>query len=262
MKTSLRWLVADSFALTGRDLAHWVRQPAPALIGWAFPALLALMFGGLFGGAMNVPGGHDYFTFLMPGMFALTMFFGLESTMLAISADASKGVTDRLRSLPINSAAVVAGRCLADLLYAVVGLALMVLLALGLGWRPSGVLEFVAAMGLLLLFRFALLWVGVSLGLAAGSTEMVMAVQILIWPVSFLSSVFVAPSTMPGWLAVVAEWNPLSATATAVRTLLGAPLEQGGWATVNALGLAVAWPVVLTLVFLPLAALQYRNLSR
>ncbi len=264
MRSSLRWLAADTLTLTGRSLAHWVRQPAPALIGWAFPALLALMFGGLFGGAMKVPGGLDYFSFLMPGMFAITMFFGLESTMLAVAANASRGVTDRLRSLPMNSAAVVAGRCLADLLYAVVGLALMVLLALSLGWRWEGTLvEALGAVGLLLLFRIALLWIGVSLGLAAGSPDLVMAVQILIWPVSFLSSVFVEPSTMPGWLAIAAEWNPLSATATATRQLFGAPLPSGGsWASEQAPLLALLWPLVLTLIFLPLAARQYRNLGR
>lgn len=264
MRSSLRWLAVDTLTLTGRELSHWVRQPAPALIGWAFPAMIALMFGGLFGGAMEVPGGLGYFSFLMPGMFAVTMFFGLESTMLAVTADASKGVTDRFRSLPMNSAAVVAGRCLADLLYAVIGLGLMILLALALGWRWQGtLLEATGAVGLLLLFRMALLWVGVSLGLAAGSPELVMAVQILIWPVSFLSSVFVDPSTMPGWLGMLAEWNPLSATATAARQLFGAPLPAGGsWASEHAVLLAVLWPLVLTLIFLPLAARQYRNLGR
>jgi len=86
------------------------------IVGWIFPVMIVLMFGLLFGGAIHVPNGGNYFEFLMPGMFATTMLFGLETTMIAVTTDASKGVTDRFRSLPMSASAVGLGRCLADLL--------------------------------------------------------------------------------------------------------------------------------------------------
>lgn len=264
MTRTLKWLFVDTWTLTIRELTHWIRQPAPVLIGWAFPAMIALMFGGLFGGAMKVNEGQTYFAFLMPGMFAVTMFFGIEATMLAVASYESKGITDRLRSLPMNAVAVLAGRCLADFLNAAIGLAWMVLLALALGWRWAGSGSAAAgAFALLLLFRFALLWVGLSLGLAARSPDLVMAVQILIWPASFLSSAFVDASTMPAWLSSIAAWNPLSATATAARQLFGAPpIAATSWTAEHAVALALAWPILLILIFLPLATRQYRNLGR
>ncbi|MFC7481853.1 ABC transporter permease [Luedemannella flava] len=217
--------------------------------------LIALMFGGLFGGAI----GDNYFDYLMPGMFALAMFFGVESTMTAVSQDVAKGVTDRFRSLPINSASVVLGRCVADLMNSVVGLAVLVAAAAALGWRwHNGIGPALAAFGLLLLLRFALLWVGILLGLVLKGSESVAIVQILVWPVSFLSGLFVDPATMPDWLGAIAAWNPLSATASAVRELFGNP---GTPVSDHALLLAIAWPVVLTAIFLPLSARRYRRLS-
>jgi ABC-2 type transport system permease protein len=96
----LRWAVTDAWTVTGRDLAHWARQPAPLIMGLLFPVLMVVMFGYLFGGAMSVPDGGDYREFLLPGMFALTMLFGIESTMIAVTTDAAKGVTDRFAPCP------------------------------------------------------------------------------------------------------------------------------------------------------------------
>ena len=98
----LGWTLADAWTIARRDLQHWRMQPAAAILGWFFPVMIVLMFGLLFGGAIQVPEGESYFDFLMPGMFATTMFFGLEATMIAVTSDASKGVTDRFRSLPMS----------------------------------------------------------------------------------------------------------------------------------------------------------------
>ena len=205
----MRWALLDAWTITRRDLAHWARQPGPVVVAWLFPVMVLLMFGTLFGGAIDSPGG-DYYDYLVPGMFTMTMLFGLEATMTAVSTDAARGVTDRFRSLPMNGSAVVVGRCLADLLGSVVGLAVMVVSGLALGWRwHEGVAAAVAAVGLLLLLRGALLFVGIHLGLVAKGPESVVAVQILVWPVLFLSNAFVDVATMPGWLATLVEWNPL-----------------------------------------------------
>lgn len=127
---------------------------------------------------------------------------------------------------------------------------------LALGWRPTeGLMAFIAALGLLLWFRLGLQAFAVWAGLRASGPEAVVAAQILVWPISMVSTVFIDPATMPGWLGVIAEANPLSATVTAVRDLLGTPLVAGEtWASEHALLLALVLPAVFILVFTPLAA--------
>jgi ABC-2 type transport system permease protein len=260
----LRWAVADAWTVTGRDLLHWARQPAPVVVNLLFPVLMVVMFGYLFGGAISVPGGGNYREFLLPGLFTLTMAFGIEATMVAVTTDAARGVTDRFRSMPMAPSAVVAGRSLADMLNSALGLAVMLACGLLVGWRwHDGLGRAALAVGLLLLLRFALLWVGVFLGLAAKSPEAVAAVQILVWPLAFLSNAFVATATMPGWLGALAEWNPLSATAAATRELFGNPGWGGDtWVAEHALAMAVAWPLALLVVFVPLSVRRYQRLGR
>jgi ABC-2 type transport system permease protein len=259
----LGWALADAWTIARRDLNHWVLQPGTVIVGWVFPVLIVLMFGGLFGGAISVPAGGRYFEFLMPGMFAMTMLFGLETTMVAVTTDAAKGVTDRFRSMPMSASAVVLGRCIADMLNSVVGLTVMVGAGLALGWRwHGGLVATLTAVGLLLLLRFALLWVGIFGGLAAKGPQSVVWVQILVWPIGFLSSVFVDPSTMPDWLGAIAGWNPLSATVGAARELFGNPGWAGqSWVARNATLLAIAWPLLLVAVFLPLSVRRFRRLG-
>jgi ABC-type multidrug transport system permease subunit len=260
----LRWVIVDAWTITQRDLAHWARQPTPVVVGLLFPVMTGLMFGYLFGGGMSVPGGGNYREFLMPGMFAMAMVFGLETTFTAVATDAAKGVTDRFRSLPMAPSAVVVGRSVADMLYSLVGLAVLIASALLVGWRWRGsVGEALLAVGLLLLLRFALLWVGIFLGLVSKGPEAVVAVQILVWPLGFLSNAFVAPATMPGWLGAVAAWNPLSSTVSASRQLFGNPGWGGeSWIAQHAVAMAVAWPLLIVAIFLPLSVQRYRQLSR
>jgi ABC-2 type transport system permease protein len=256
-------VLSDAWVITQRDLRHWLREPWGVIIGWLFPVMSVLLFGGLFSGSMTVPGA-DYWVYLVPGMFALTMLFGLESTMMAVTTDAEKGVTDRFRSLPMNAAAVVLGRCCADMINSVVALVVMVATGLAVGWRwHNGLAAALAAFGLLLLLRFALLWVGIYIGLRARSPQMVTAVQILVWPVGFLSSVFADPAAMSRVLGFIAAWNPLSITATATRELFGSPGYGGGaWITQHSVEMAIILPLAITAIFLPLSAQAYRNLSR
>jgi ABC-2 type transport system permease protein len=258
-----RWAVVDAVAVAGRDVAHWRRQPAAVLVGALFPVLLLLMFVYLLGGGMVVPGGGDYRDFLVPGMLALAMVFGVEATMTAVVTDTARGITDRFRSLPMAPSAVVSGRCLADMLSSVVGLVVLIAAALAIGWRPAGLGPALAAVGLLLLLRLAFLWMGIYLGLLTRDPGAVMAVQILVWPFAFLSNAFVAAASMPGWLSTIAEWNPVAGTVTAVRELFGSPVGPGGgWATEHAMLLAVLWPVVLTAVFAVLSVRRFQGLSR
>ncbi|WP_406095580.1 ABC transporter permease [Streptomyces sp. NBC_01013] len=256
------WAVSDSWTMTRRELAHWARQPVQVVVGLVFPVMLLLMFNYLVDGGRAVDG--DTTEYLVPGMLALTMAFGLESTMLAVTQDLNKGVVDRFRSMPMVSGAVLVGRAVADMLQSVAALAVMTGVGYAVGWRPHhGLLAALGALGLLLLLRFAMLWLGILLALVAGRPEMVQAVQILVWPVGFLSNVFAVPESMPGWLGAVVEWNPMSATATAVRDLFGNPGGGGGsWAADHAELLALAWPVALLAVFFPLAVRRFARLGR
>lgn len=250
--------------IAGRDLLHWVREPWGLIFGLAFNVMLLLMFGFLFGGAIEVPGGGAYIAFLLPGMFALTMLFGLDATMTAMAEDAKRGITDRFRSLPISSASVALGRAIADLANSALSLAVLMVGGALIGWRPTtGPLEIALGVGLLLWLRFALLWLGIFLGLSFRGAGATTAVQVLVWPIGFLSTVFVSSETMPGWLGTIAEWNPVSATATASRELFGNPTGvTGGWLTEHAVLAASVWPLAITAVFLPLAAIAYRRLRR
>jgi ABC-2 type transport system permease protein len=248
--------LTDSWTMTRRELAHWARQPVQVLVNLLFPVMLLLMFGHLIGGGRGVDG--DYVDYLVPGMLALTMAFGLEGTMLAVTQDLNKGVIDRFRSMPMTNGAVLVGRSAADMLQSALALTAMMAVGYAIGWRAHGGLAgFLAAVGLLLLFRFAMLWIGIHLALVAGRPELVQAVQILVWPVGFLSNAFAAPESMPDWLGAAVQWNPMSQTVTAVRDLFGSPGGEPGhvWA-------AIAWPLALLAVFFPLAARRFARLSR
>lgn len=257
-----RALWRDAALLAGRTFDHWRTRPGALAVQLLFPVLIVLMMGGLFGGAIAGSAG-DYMPFVVPGVLTLTMLFGIEATMTAVATDAQRTLTDRFRSLPIPSGAVLLGRCLADMAASVLELAVMTGAGLALGWRPEGGLgAAVLAYLLLVWMRFAVLWVGMAGGIRAAGPESVMAVQILVWPVGFLSTVFLDPATMPRWLGVAAEWNPVSATATAVRGLFGNPGVAGlTWAHDHATLLAVAWPAVVLAVFVPLAVRRYRALG-
>jgi ABC-2 type transport system permease protein len=260
----LGWIFKDAWVITCRDLNHWRLQPGAVMMSWAFPVMVAVMFGLFFGGAIKMPEGGSYFEFLMPGMFTMSMLFGLDTTIIAVTTDVSKGVTDRFRSLPMSGSAVVLGRCIADMFNSIVGLAIMIVAGFLLGWRWHGAIQTaLAAVGLLLLLRFALLWVGIFIGLSAKGPETISSVQILEWPVGFLSNVFVDPSTMPSWLSAIAQWNPLSATASATRRLFMNPGWQGGsGVSENSLLIAVVWSALLIVIFLPLSVNKYRRLNR
>jgi ABC-type multidrug transport system permease subunit len=266
IRSRIGWAIRDTWVITCRDLAHWRQQPGAVIANTlVFPIMIVLMFGYLLGGAMTVPGGGDYRDFLMPGMFAMTMVFGIGTTLSAVSVDAARGVTDRFRSLPMAASAVIAGRAAADMLNSAAALAVLTGCGFLAGWYPHrGAARAIAALGLLLLLRFAFVWVGVYLGLRFHSNpEAVTAARTLEFPVGFLANPFVAVSTMPAWLGVIALWNPLSSTVTAARQLFGDPSgAHSSWITGHAIIMAAAWPLLLIAVFFPLSLHRYQHLNR
>jgi ABC-2 type transport system permease protein len=261
---SLAWAAVDTWTITRRDLIQWFIQPWRVVGELLFPIMFVLLFGYVFGSGMVVPDGGDYREFLMPGLFVMTMAFGIGNTMTVVATDIERGVMDRFRSMPISSAAVVAGRCAADMANSMAGLAITIGCGLVVGWSwHSGLVDAAAAVGLLLLLRFACLWIGIWLGLMVGSPEAAGAVWGLLFPLTMITSAFVAPELMPSWLGTIAEWNPLSSTVTAARELFGNTGSAGdSWIASHAVLMAVVWPVVISAVFFPLSVRRFRRLSR
>lgn len=259
-----RWALTDSWTVARSNLIYWMRQPTTIAFGLAWPIMSVLLFGYVFGSAMSVSGGGDYREFLMPGMFGQAMVFGLSTTMITVCTSAAKGVTDRYRSLPMARSGVVGGRSIADMLNSCLDLAVLLLCGLAVGWRAHGTIaETAAAIGLLLLLRFSLIWVGIYLGLLVKNPETANNLTVLLFPLTMLANTFVLPSQMPAWLGFIADWNPLSATVEAIRRLFGNPgLATDSWVADNALMMAIVWPLLLIAVFLPLSVRRYQRLSR
>jgi ABC-type multidrug transport system permease subunit len=195
----------------------------------------------------------------------MTMLYGLGATATGVAVDVSRGVVDRFRSIDMARSALLVGRSGADLLRALLEMTTLVVCGLLVGWQwRNGVLDALAGVGLVLLLRFALTWVGIYMGLVVPNPD---TVSVIVFPVAFpltaLSNVFVAPDLMPDWLGTVAAWNPLSATVAASRELFGNPGTGGdSWVAQHPLLLAILWPVLLTAVFAPLAVRRYQRLSR
>ncbi|HEX6151254.1 ABC transporter permease [Nocardioides sp.] len=264
MTSRMRWAVVDCWSLVWRQLLYYRQQPTIILWQLGFPIVSVLLFVYVFGSAMDIGGGADYKDFAMPGMFAMTMAFGFMNTAYAMVIDKEKGVTDRFRSMPIARSAVVTGRGVGDVLGAAIDLAVLAVIALFVGWRSDGgVLGTLLAFVLLLWLRFALIWIGVYLGLMVPTQEQAGNLFAVAFPFGMLSSVFTPPSLMPDWLGFIAMWNPVSSTANATRDLFGNPVPLGdSWIEQNAMMMAVVWPIIITAIFLPLAVRKYQRLSK
>jgi ABC-type polysaccharide/polyol phosphate export permease len=260
----LYWMFADCATIVRRDLTHLVKQPS--IVAWqlGFPIVSVLLYVYVFGSAMEVGEGVDYKDFAMPGMFAMTMAFGFMNTAMTVTIEKEKGITDRFRSMPMTPSAVVSGRGVSDLLHASLDLLIMASIALIVGWRSDGTLwETLYAFVLLLLLRFALIWVGVYLGLLMPNEQAAGSLFAVAFPFGMISSVFTSPSLMPDWLGAIAMWNPVSATANAVRELFGNPMPTGdSWIEENPLLMAVVWPLIITAIAMPLAVRRFQSLGR
>jgi ABC-2 type transport system permease protein len=257
--------VGDALTMGRRNLTHVVRAPEEIVIYFSLPIMFVLVFGYVFGSGMTVPGAGSYREFLLPGVFVMTMLYGLGATATSVANDVSRGVVDRFRSMPVARSALVIGRSLADLCRALLEMATLVVCGLLVGWQwRHGLADAAAAVALILLLRFALTWMGIFLGLVVPDPEVVPVIVFpLAFPLAAVSNVFVAPDLMPGWLGPVAAWNPLSSTVAAARELFGNPgLGGDSWVTQHPMLLAVLWPLALIAVFAPLAVRRYRRLGR
>ena len=256
----------DGLLVAGRNLRRVPRIPELAIFAIIQSVIFVLLFAFVFGGAIPLPGGGSYREFLMPGIFVQTVFFACVTTSVGMTDDLNKGLIDRFRSLPMARSALLSGRALADLVYNAGILVVLMLSGLAVGWRVhAGVLELLAGMGLMLMVTFAMSWIGVWIGMKVPTVEVANQVGFMfIFPLTFISNIFVPPSTLPSWLQPVAEWNPVSVLTASLRELWGNPnpyVGQGIPAEHPVL-VTVGWTVVLLAIWAPLGVRRYRALSR
>ncbi|MFE3123073.1 ABC transporter permease [Streptomyces hydrogenans] len=252
-------LALEGSALVGRNLRRIRHAPAITVMTQTMPIVFLLFFGYVLGGALAVPGA-EYRSFLVPGLLVATAAGGLMTGMFQAAQDTHRGVMDRFLTLPVSRAAVPLGQAVADLLVCAVGTVPMVLVGLAMGWRVEGTaLQALGAFGLLLLFRFATTWAGILLGRVSESEEAAGQLGSATFMLPLLSNAYIPTDGMPGWLRTLAEWNPISAVATAVRALFGnAPVPTGAaWPVAHPVAGSLLWSLGLLAVLVPLAVRRY-----
>ncbi len=218
--------------------------------------MFTLLFVAVFGGAIATPGYDSYADFMIPGIIVQQMAFGGFATALGLVEDLQKGLVDRFRSLPMSRMAVLTGRTLSDIAMNALALVVMIVVGYIIGFNFStSAPEVAAGLALCLLIGYAFSWVFACVGLYASSPESANAFGfILIFPLTFASSAFVPPETMPPWLQTFAEdINPFSTMVDAVRALfVGGPIGNDVWGT-------IAWCLGLIALFGTIAVRRYRT---
>ncbi|HEY5272501.1 MAG TPA: ABC transporter permease [Acidimicrobiales bacterium] len=250
----LRRATRNTATLTWRNLMGYLRIPEALFFSSVQPVMFVLLFRYVFGGAIQVTG-QAYVDYLMPGIFVQTVAFGAVSTSIGLAEDLQKGIIERFRALPIARSAVLAGRTSADLIRNVIVVAIITAVGYAVGFRvTTSVLGYLAGVGILLLFAYALSWGFAVIGLSAPNSEtaQVMSFPIL-FPLTFASSAFVPVQKMPSWLQGYATHQPVSVVVDATRVLMtGGPTTTLVWE-------ALVWCIGIFIVLAPIAVWRYRS---
>ncbi len=260
-------LLTSSLVVVRRNLIHIKRMPEMLLDVTIQPVMFVLLFAYVFGGSIDVPG-SSYREFLVPGIMAQTIAFSSFVVAIGLTTDLKNGIVDRLKSLPIHRSSILVGRSVSSLIHSSIGITVMALTGLVVGWRiRNGFWDAVLAFALMLAFGFATIWAGILVGSSMRSVEAVQGLMFTtIFPLTFLANTFAPTENMPTFLRVIAEWNPLSALVQATRELWGnnglpAP-DDAAWPLQHAVPVTLFWCVLLTAVFAPLAVRAFRRRSR
>ena len=249
--------ITDTADVTWRNLLTQLRTPQALVFAAVQPVIFVLLFRYAFGGAIHVPG-VSYVDYLMPGIFAQTVAFGAIGTAVGLSADLRSGILIRFRTLPMARVAVLGGRTLADLARNLLVVAIMTGVGFAAGFRsPHGAAGLLGALGLVVMFAFAVSWAFVCLGLRVSDPEAAQAACVpIVFLLVFTSSAFVPSSAMPGWLQAFGAHQPVDALVNAERALI-----LGGPAAHDVL-IAVAWSAGILAVSAALAVRVYIRMSR
>ena len=243
--------------LVRRNLFHIRRQPENLTDVTIQPVMFVLLFAFVFGGAIAVSSGN-YKEWLLPGIMAQTMTFSSFIVAAGLCQDLNKGIIDRFRSLPIRRGSILVARSVSSIIHSSIGVVVMSLTGLIVGWRiRTGLLDAFLGYLILLGFGFAMIWIGIVVGSRLKTVEAVNGVMfVTTFPITFLANTFAPPESMPAWLRVLAEWNPLSSVVQAMRELWGNAPAVGPDAALplqHPVLASLLWIVGLTLVIAPIA---------
>ncbi len=251
----------STLQVTRRGLLRYFRTPQLVVLGTIQGALFLLIFRYVFGGAMSIHG-TSYVNFLVPGFVTTGVLFTGQGAATAVAEDLQQGFVDRLKSLPVPRACFLAGRAIADSVWTTWGLLVAIAVGLGVGFRPDGsAAGDLAALGLCIVFGFAFEWLFLVIGLLAGTPQAAQGMAFLVFPLTFVSSAYVPVTSMPGWLQVFAQHQPVTYMVGAVRALTLGPAsaEQLGHGAGYFTAWALVWAAGIVLVFAPLAVRLYRR---
>lgn len=249
--STLTYAVSDSTTLLRRNLRRLRRYPSLTLMLIGLPVVFLLLFVYVFGGQLShglgtgLAGGHigrdGYLNYVVPGILVITIAAAVQGTAIVVAMDMSGGIIDRLRTMAISRSAVLSGHVVASLIQTLVGIAVVLAVAVALGFRPTaGLLGWLGAIGLLALFALALIWLAIALGLAAKSVETASNTPMFLTLLPFLGSGFVPTATMPEGLRQFAAYQPFTPVTETVRGLLTGTHVGGQWIA------ALAWAVGIT----------------
>ena len=260
-------LLGQSLSIARRNFIHIKRMPEMLLDVTVQSVMFVLLFAYVFGGSIQPPGEVSYKEFLLPGIMVQTMVFSSAVVAMGLTNDLQKGIVDRLKSLPISRSSVLVGRSISSLIHSSIGIAVMGVTGVLIGWRiRGGLVDAVLAFGLLLVFGFALVWLGIWVGSLMRTVEAVQGFMFTVmFPLTFVANTFAPTEQMPSWLRFIAEWNPVSALTQACRELWGngaqAPADAA-WPLQHAVEASIVTSILLTAIFAPLALAAYRRRSR
>jgi len=249
-------ILSDIGVMTQRNMLRYIRLPQLLVFNALLNVVLLLLFNYVFGGAIRT-GGIEYIQYFLPGFMVQTVVFGSTQTSVGLAEDSSKGMLDRFRSLPISRLAFLTGRVISDVVRYAILIALIVAVGSIMGFRfENGVLPVFAGIALIILFGIALTWIGVFIGISVRDVETAqVAGFVWVFPIVFASSLYVPIETMPSWLQVFAQINPVTPMVDTMRALsLGGSVSASLWKI-------LVWDGVIILVFLPLALRRYRLLG-
>lgn len=249
--------IIDSWIMIKRSSMHIIRNTDQLLGAFFQPIMFLILFVAVFSGAVkaSLPPGVKYLDFLMAGIIVQTVAFGSTTTAVAICNDLQKGIVDRFRSLPMSNLAVLNGHVISDLLRNTISTLVMLITGLIIGFRSHASFgSWLMIAGILFLFTFAFSWLMAIMGVYAKSVEAVQWLTfVIIFPLTFASSAFVPAESMPHYLRLFAENQPITQVVDAVRALmLDQPIGNHGW-------MSVAWSVGILIVSVPLASLLFRH---
>ncbi len=254
-------LAKSTLTVTRRSLLRFVRTPQLIVLATVQMSLFFLIYRYMFGGAIHIAG-MPYVDYLVPGFIATGVLFNGIGTAVLMAEDLEHGFIDRLRSLPIPRAAVLAARALADTGIFAWSTAFTSVIAFAVGFTLHGsALEALAAFGLVVLFGFALEWLFITMALFAGNAQAAQGMGMIVFPFAFVSSAYVPVASMPSWLQVFAQHQPLTWMVDSVRALTLGPHAEAllGHPSSYFVIRALLWSGGILIVTLPLAVAKYRR---